>query len=322
MRKLIVRIVAAILLAALASTAAFAEEWPTRPVRLVVPYAPGGNVDVATRIVAARLQEFLGQPFVVENKPGAGGMIAADFVAKAAPDGTTFFIGANGPLLFMPVITGHTGFDWQDEFVAVGALSFTPLVLQVRPDLGVKTVSEFFDLTRKRDLNMGSGGAGSTNHLVSELLQSLTRTKWTTIHYKGNAPVVAALLGGQVEFSFEQISVALPFIKDGRMRALAVTSRSRFPMLPDVPTFEESGFKGFEAVTWTGIFAPMKTSSATVARFSSALAKVLQEPAVAKRFTDLGSEARAMDPEAFKDYVRKENAKWLPVIKAANIKMD
>jgi tripartite-type tricarboxylate transporter receptor subunit TctC len=299
-----------------------AQDWPQRPVRLVVPYAAGGNVDVGARIVATRLQELLGQPFVIENKPGAGGLTAADYVAKAAPDGYTIFVGANGPLLFMPVITGRAGYDWKKEFEAVGALSFTPLVLQVRPALGVRSVKDFVELAKRKDLNMGSGGAGSTNHLSSELLQSLSGTRWTTVHYKGNAPVIAALLSGEVDFSIEQVSVAMPMLKDGRVVPVAVTSRSRFPLMPDVPTFDESGYKGFEAVTWIGFFAPAGTPAPVVARFNAALNKAVVEPAIAKRFTDMGSETRAMSPEAFGDYVRSENAKWTPIVKQANIKAE
>ena len=304
------------------AVSALAQEWPQRPVRLIVPYAPGGNLDVAARIVGVRLQEILGQSFVVENKPGAGGLIAADFVAKAPPDGYTIFIGANGPLLFVPIVSGRVNHDWKRDFEAVGALSFTPIVLQVRPALGVKTVAEFIDLARRKDLNMGSGGAGSTNHLSSELLQSMAKVKWTTVHYKGNAPVMAALLGGEIDFAMEQASISLPFFKDGRMQPLALTSSTRFSMLPDVPTLDEAGFKGFEAVTWTGLFAPAGTPKAVVERLNAALVKIVVEPAIVKRFTDLGSDTRAMTPEAFTEYVSRENAKWTPIIKQANIKAD
>ncbi|MEI6300517.1 MAG: tripartite tricarboxylate transporter substrate binding protein [Betaproteobacteria bacterium] len=304
----------------LCATAAVAQEWPQRAVRLIIPYAAGGNIDVSARIVSVRLQEILGQPFVVENKPGAGGLIAADYVAKAEPDGYTIFVGANGPLLFMPVITNRANYDWKREFEAVGALAFTPLVLQVRPTLGVKTLKEFIELAKRRDLNMGSGGSGSTNHLSSELLQSLAGIRWTTVHYKGNAPVIAALLSGEVDFSIEQVSVALPMIKAGRMQAIAVTSRSRFSMLPEVPTFDEAGFSGFEAVTWTGLFAPAGTPKPVVERLNSALNQVIEDPTTVKRFADLGSQTQVMSLGSFQDYVGRENTKWTTIIRKADIK--
>lgn len=312
----------ALALAWLYATAACGQDWPQRPVRLVIPFAAGGNIDVSARIVSGRLQDLLGQAFVIDNRPGAGGLIASDHVAKSEPDGYTIFVGANGPLLFMPVITGRTSFDWKQAFETVGPLSFTPLVLQVRPALGVNTVKEFVELARRRGLNMGSGGSGSTNHLSSELLQSLMGVRWTTVHYKGNAPVITALLGGEVDFSLEQVSVALPLIKDGRMRPIAVTSRNRFSMLPEVPTFDEAGFSGFEAVTWTGFFAPAGTPKPVVERLGAALRQVIEEPAIVKRFADLGSQTRAMPPGAFQEYVGRENTKWTAIIKQANIKAD
>ena len=311
-----------LVLAGLCAAHAFGQEWPQRPVRLVVPFAAGGNIDIAARIVSGRLQDLLGQPFVIDNRPGAGGLIASDFVAKAEPDGYTIFVGANGPLLFMPVITGRTSFDWKQSFETVGALSFTPLVLQVRPTLGVATVKEFIDLAKRRSLNMGSGGSGSTNHLSSELLQTLAGARWTTVHYKGNAPAMTALLGGEVDFSLEQVSIALPMIREGKLRPIAVTSRNRFSMLPDVPTFDEAGFGGFEAVTWTGFFAPAGTPKAAVERLSAALRQVVEEPAIVKRFADLGSQTRAMQSAAFQEYVGRENVKWTAVIRQANIKAD
>ena len=299
---------------------AIAQQWPTRPVRLVVPFAPGGNIDIAARLFGNRLQDILGQPFVVENRPGAGGMIAADAVAAAAPDGYTYFVGANGPLLFSPVINGRANFDWRQSFTAVSAISFTPLVLQVHPSVDVRTVRDLIDLAKKRDLFMASGGQGSTNHLVSELLQTMAGAKWTTVTYKGNAPALAALMAGEVQFSFEQVSVALPLLKDGKSRALAVTSKRRFAQLPEVPSFEELGYKDFEAVTWVGLFGPAKVPAPIVNRLNEVSRAVAQEPDILKKFTDLGSELRPLTSEAFTEYVNLENERWVPVIRRAGIK--
>ena len=314
------KVAAALVPALMLCATAAAQQWPQKAVRLVVPFPPGGNVDIAARIVGNRFQDILGQAFVVENRPGAGGMIAGDFVAAAAPDGYTYFVGANGPLLFSPVINGRANFDWRTSFVAVGAISFTPLVLQVHPSVDAKSVKELIELAKKRDLFMASGGQGSTNHLVSELLQTLTGAKWTTVTYKGNAPALTALMSGEVQFSFEQVSVALPLLRDGKSRALAVTSRKRFGQLPEVPSFEEQGFKDFEAVTWTGLFGPARTPAPVVTRLNEVMRAVVQEADIAKKFTDLGSDVRALNPQEFTDYVNLENDRWVPVIKRANIK--
>jgi tripartite-type tricarboxylate transporter receptor subunit TctC len=305
-------------------SAAHAQSWPEKPVHLVVPYPPGGNVDSAARVISTKLQEALGQPFIIENKAGAGGMIGGEYVAKAAPDGYTLFVAANGPLLFSPVIFNRAAYNWQKDFTTIGSISFTPMVLQVHPSVPFTSLQELIVAARREPgkLTMASPGAGTTNHLASELLQKATGAKWTTVHYKGNAPATTDLLGGQVQFNFDQVSVALPFIKDKRTRALAVTSLARVPSLPDVPTFDESGFKGFEATTFTGLFAPAGTPNAVVAKLSAALGKVLQDKDVVERFRDLGAEARAMRPDAFVEYLKAEDAKWTPIIRQANIKAD
>ncbi|WP_238120728.1 MULTISPECIES: Bug family tripartite tricarboxylate transporter substrate binding protein [unclassified Xanthobacter] len=308
------------LAAALISPAA-AQAWPDKTVRLVVPYPPGGNVDSAARIVAAKLQEQFGKPFVVENKPGAGGMIAGETVARAAPDGYTLFVAANGPLIFSPIIFGRTPYQWQKDFEPISSISFTPLVLQVNPAVAAKTAQDFLALAKTANppLIMASPGAGTTNHLTSELLQQLSGAKWTTVHYKGNAPATTDVLAGRAQFNFDQISVALPYVKEGKTRALAVTSAQRLPQLPDVPTLQEVGFADFEASTFTGLFAPAKTPKPVVDTLSAALQKVLAEPEVKERFAAMGAEARGMAPDAFAAYVAKVDARWTPVIKQANI---
>ena len=308
-------------LAVLATAQAHAA-WPERPVRIVVPYPPGGNVDVAARIIAPGLQAAFGQPFIIDNKPGAGGTIAAEGVARSAPDGYTLFLGANGPLLFSPVIFGRGDYKWDKEFEPISSVSFTPLVLQVRPSLPVKTLGELLALARKEPgkLNMASPGAGTTNHLVSELLQSLTGAHWTTVHYKGNAPATTDLLGGQVDFNFDQVSVALPFIKEGKVRGLAVSTAERVPSLPDVPTFAEAGVQGMEAATFTGMVAPKGTPADITNRLSQALVKILDQQDVKDKFAALGAQARGSTPQEFAAHVSKEDARWIPIIKKAGIK--
>jgi len=314
--------------AAVAVCAAFAPAiasaqagWPDKPVKLVLPYPPGGNVDGAARIISEQLQAALKQPFIVDNRPGAGGMIAAEYVAKSAPDGYTFFMGANGPILFSPTIFKRNAYDWKKDFTPVSSVSFTPLVLQVHPSTPYKTVADLVAEGKKpgNTLTMASPGAGTQNHLVSEYLQRESGAHWTTVHYKGNAPATTDLLGGQVQFNFDQISVAGPFIQQGRTRALAVTSPKRLPQLPDVPTLQEAGFKDFSTETFTGVLAPQGTPKEIVARLSAALQKILADEAVRARFQTLGSEARGSSPEQFARFLAKEDARWMPVIKQSNI---
>ena len=308
--------------AALAVPPAAAQgSWPDKPVKLVLPYPPGGNVDGAARIISEQLQSTFKQPFLVENRPGAGGMIAGEYVAKSTPDGYTFFMGANGPILFSPTIFKRNAYDWKKDFAPVSSVSFTPLVLQVNAGTPYKTMGEFIAAAKKSGnaLTMASPGAGTTNHLVSEYLQKESGAKWLTVHYKGNAPATTDLLGGQVQFNFDQLSVAQPFIQQGRTRALAVTSARRVPLLPDVPTLQEAGFKGFEAETFTGILAPTGTPPDILARFSEALQKILADKAVQARFETLGAEARGSTPKQFTQFLTKEDARWMPIIKQANI---
>lgn len=307
--------------AAAQNSTAAATAWPERTVRLVVPYPPGGNVDAAARIVANRLNEIFGKPFIVDNKPGAGGMIGAESVARAAPDGYTLFVAANGPLIFSPTIFGRSPYHWSKDFEPISTISITPLVLQVNPSIKAEDVKAFLALAKSSNppLLMASPGAGTTNHLASEMLQKISGAEWTTVHYKGNAPATTDVIAGHAQFNFDQVSVALPYVKDGRTRALAVTSETRVPQLPDVPTFSEVGFKDFEASTFTGLLAPAKTPAPIIDALSQALAKILKEPEVIERFLALGSEPRAMTPAAFTAYIRTVDERWTPIIKAANI---
>lgn len=314
--------VAAIALA-LAGPAA-AQQWPTRSVRLIVPYPAGGNVDGAARIVADRLQTLLGQPFIVENKSGAGGLIAGEAFAKSTPDGYTLFVGANGPVLFAPEIAKRDAYNWKRDFLPITSISMTPLVLEVHPSVPAKDLKEFFDLARREPgkLTMASPGAGTTNHLLSELVQSTLGLQWVTVHYRGNAPATNDLIGGQVQFAFDQISVALPFIKNGMVRALAVTGTHRASWIPEVPTFAELGYTEFDGQTFTGLFAPAGTPTEIVIKLHDVMSQILKDPAIIDKFNKLGAEAVAMTPEAFKSYLEREDGKWIPVVRKANINAD
>jgi tripartite-type tricarboxylate transporter receptor subunit TctC len=309
---------------ALAGLTAAAEPYPSKNVRLIVPYPPGGNVDSAARIVADKLQEKLGKPFIIENKAGAGGLIAGEAFAKSENDGYTLFVGANGPVLFAPIINKRDAYQWKRDFVPISTISITPLVLEVHPSVQARTAKEFFDLVRREPgkMTMASPGPGTTNHLLSELAQSSLGLQWLTVHYRGNAPATNDLIGGQVQFAFDQVSVALQYIKSGMIRALAVTSPHRVASLPDVPTFAEFGYKDFDAQTFTGLFAPAGTSKEIIDRLHEAMAAVLKDPSVVEKFDKLGAEAVAMTPAEFTAYLEREDAKWIPVVRNANIKAD
>lgn len=323
MRKLPALVAATIAsLGVLATAPAFAEDWPVKPIHLVVPYPPGGNVDTAARIVAAELGKVLSQPVIVDNKAGAGGLIAGDFVAKSDPDGYTLFMAANGPLLYSPTIFNRPIYHWSKNFAPITMVSLTPLLVQVNPSVPVKTVPELVALAKSKRITMASPGAGTTNHLMSEMLQKVTGATWTTVHYKGNAPATNDLLAGIVQFNIDQVSVAQPFIKEGRTRALAVIAPKRVPWLPDVPTLAEQGIKGVEGQTFTGLLAPAGTPQPVIDKLSAALKTILAKPEVVRRFYDVGAQAEWMSPKDFSSYLAKEEATWIPIIKAANIKAD
>src|SRR6201996_4612960 len=313
-----------IAMSAIAAGPVAAGTYPERNVRLIVPYPPGGNVDTAARIVAEKLQARLGPPFVVDNKAGAGGMIAGEAFAKSDHDGYTLFVGANGPVLFAPIINQREAYYWKRDFIPITSISMTPLLLEVHPSVQAKTAKEFFDLVKSEPgkLTMASPGAGTTNHLLSELVQSDLGLKWVTVHYRGNAPATNDLIGGQVQFTFDQVSVGLPFIKNGNARARAVTSPHRLASLPDVPTFAELGYKDFDAQTFTGLFAPAGTPAPIVEKLHEALVAILKDPAVIDKFDKLGAETVPMTPAEFTAYLEHEDGKWTPVVRKANIKAD
>lgn len=314
--------VAAFCALGLLATAANAQKWPERTIKLVVPYPAGGNVDGAARIIADRLQAALGQNVVVENKAGAGGLVGSEAVAKSDPDGYTLLLGANGPILFAPEMANRRAYEWRRDFVPVTMVSLTPIVLQVHPSVKADTLKELFDLARTEpgSLTMSSPGPGTTNHLLSELLQQKLGLKWVTVQYKGNAPATNDLVAGHVQFNFDQTSVALPFIEAGQTRAIAVAGDRRVQWLPKVPSFAEAGFPGFDGATFTGIMVPAKTPPAIVDRLNAELRTILNDAEVKKRFAAIGADTMPMSPAEFTAYLAKEEATWLPLIRQLNIK--
>jgi tripartite-type tricarboxylate transporter receptor subunit TctC len=318
--KLLLAICAA--LASMIAPAA-AQQWPERTIKIVVPYPAGGNVDGAARVLAEHLQTALGQPVVIENKAGAGGLIGSESVAKAEPDGYTLLLGANGPILFAPEMTGRRAYEWRKDFVPITMVSITPIVLQVHPSVAAKSLKEFLDLVKAQPdkITMASPGPGTTNHLLSEMIQSKLGLKWVTAHYRGNAPATTDLIAGHVNFNFDQVSVALPYIKDGQTRALGVTGQKRSGWVPDVPTFAEQGHPEIEGATFTGLMAPAKTPDAIVARLNAETRKILSDPQVKAKYEAIGADTAPMSVEEFRRYLEKEEAIWLPVIRQAGIKV-
>lgn len=305
-----------------ASAPVNAQDWPTKPVKIVAPFAAGGNVDVTARIVAARLQAELGQPVVVENKTGAGAMIGSEFVARSAPDGYTLLM-TSASLTNSPALFGRTPYDWQKDFTFVTAVSFQPLVLLVNPSMPAKTMKEFLEQARKDGgkMTMGTAGAGSFTHLAGLLVEQRTDVRFEPVHYRGTAPGLVDLMAGQIQFQFEPIATALPFLKDGKLRALAVTSLQRASALPDVATVAET-IPGYEAINLLGLIAPAKLPAPALAKLGASMKTVLQDPTVIRRFDELGTEARFTTSEAFFEIMRTQADTWIPVIRKANLKLE
>ncbi|MBR0896743.1 tripartite tricarboxylate transporter substrate binding protein [Bradyrhizobium tropiciagri] len=305
----------------LLSGAANAQTLPERSVRLIVPYPAGGNVDGAARILADNLQTKFGQPFVVENKAGAGGLIAGEMFAKAAADGYTLFVGSNGPVLFAPEIAKRDVYDWRRDFAPVAAISMTPMVLDVHPSVAARTFQEFVELARREPgrLALASPGPGTSNHLLSELMRTTLGVNWVTVHYRGNAPAANDLIAGHVQFGLDQLSVALLYIESRLVRPLAISGNARSPSLLDVPTFAELGFDEFNSQTFTGIFSPAGTPQEIVDRLHEAVVEALSKQDVVAKFNAVGAQCVIMSVSEFRDYLDREDRKWIPVIRAAKI---
>jgi len=318
-----IRLVSLVIAVCVFAFPAWAQAWPTKPIRIIAPFAPGGGVDIAARLVGAKLQDILGQPVLVENKPGGGAMIGAEIVAKAPPDGYTLLLTSNS-LVNSPTLFGRAPFDWRKDFAFVTTILEQPMVLEVNLDTPAKSVAELVALA-KRDgskLSFGTSGAGSINHLAGEWLAQITGAKWEMVHYKGAAPANADLMGGQVQIQFDQIGAALPVLRSGKVRPLAVTYLQRSRLLPEVPTMVEAGFPGFEAVTLFGLIAPAKTPVDVIATLGKAMEKVLTDPAVVARFAEMGGDAKFSTSDGLRDALAKQADTWTPVIRKANIKLE
>jgi tripartite-type tricarboxylate transporter receptor subunit TctC len=298
-----------------------AEDWPIRPVKLVVPFAPGGTTDMLGRLMAARLSQDYGQPFEVENKPGAGGNIAADFVAKAAPDGYTLLVGTPGLHAINRFVYKSIGYDASEDLTPVILFARVPNLLAVTNALPVYSVTELIAYAKARpgELFYGSPGLGSTAHVATELFKSATGIRITKVPYKGSAPMLADLIEGRVHLAIDNLPAAQPHVRAGAIRALAVSSSARWPLLPDLPTIAESGIPGYEAASWFTIAAPAHTTPEIIAGLNSRIHAFVTSRDGAAKLRALGAEPVGGSPEDTRRHVLAEIDKWGRVAEAAGI---
>ncbi|MBI4194670.1 MAG: tripartite tricarboxylate transporter substrate binding protein [Betaproteobacteria bacterium] len=301
-----------------------AAQFPERPVRMIVPFAPGGNVDITARTVAPALGQAFGQQVLVENRAGAGGTIGADVVAKAAPDGHTVLMASSSVMTNGPALYPKLPYDIVRDFAPVGRVAVVPLAIVVHPAVPARTTRELIAVANAQGgrMLMANAGVGTTNHLIAELFMIRAGARMTLVPYKGSGPALVDLIAGHVFAHVDQISSALPYIKANRIRPIAVTTAKRAAALPEVPTLSESGVPGFDASTVTGVLAPAKTPRDVVARLNATLVKILAAPAIRGRFTTLGAEVQPSTPEELGAFIRDDLAQWVKVVKQAGIKVE
>lgn len=298
-----------------------AQSFPNRPVRIVVPWPPSGNVDITARTVAPALSQALGQQVIVENRGGAGGTIGTAAVAKAPADGHTLLLGSSGTITAGPAVLKNLPYDTRRDLVPVGAIQSVPLVLVAAPRTPVASVADFLALVRSKpgQVSIASAGNGSSNHLAIELLMRQANLKLLHVPYKGGGPALTDLMGSQVQSMIDQLTSSIGHIREGRIKPLALASSQRSPQLPDVPTLAEAGIQGAEAVTFTGLFAPAGTPAPVIAVLDAALRKAMSDPSVRERYRAMGVEVMDMTQSEFAAHVRADYEKWQRVAREANI---
>lgn len=324
MKRNTLRLVGALLLACGLGAHAQSGAFPNQPVKWVVPYAPGGTTDVIARNLATRMGQDLGQPVVVDNKPGAASIIGATFIARSQPDGYIVGTADSGTLAFNPAMYASLSYDAGKDFTFIGGLGKMPLVLAVAPNFPVKNVQELLALVKKSpgSVSSASSGPGSPLHVALELFKQRTGTDLMHVPYKGSAPALQDLMAGQVQTMFVDLPPSLSMIKGGKIRVLAVATPQRLSILPDVPTMAEAGVPGFEAYAWQGFVGPAKLPDAVVQRLNKDLVAALKHPEMRARLEELGIQPMPMAPAQFTEFVRSEQKLWSGVIKAANIRLD
>ena len=322
-RRALVTTAALGLLAALPA-AAWAQAYPSKPLTMVVPFSAGGTTDILARIVGKAMEAELGQPIVIDNKAGAGGNIGAQAAARAKADGYTLFMGTVGTHAINEALYAKLPYSPLGDFAPLSRVAMVPNLLVAHPTRPYKTVKELVEHARANPgkVNFGSSGNGSSIHLSGELFKSLAKVDMVHVPYKGSAPAVADLLGGQIDIMFDNMPSAMPHVKAGKLRPIAVTTAKRYPELPDVPTIAEAGVPGYEATSWFGLFTSRQAPPEVVARLNAALVKVLAKPEVIKQMAEQGAVAHPEKPAQFEAFIKAEAAKWGPVVKASGAKVD
>ncbi len=308
----------------LIGTARAQTQWPTRVVKVVVPFAAGGTTDILGRLMAQKLSEEYGQQFIVENKTGAGGNIGADSVAKAEPDGYTFVIGTPGPHVINQYIYKNQPFDSAKDLAPVIVIARVPNLISVNPDVKAKTLQEFIALAKAQPgkLSFATPGNGSTGHVSTELLKSMAGIDLVHVPYRGSAPALTDVMGGRVDMSLDNLPAVQPFVEGGKLRALAVTTAKRWPELPDVPTVAEAGVPGYEASSWFTIAAPAKTPTDIIERINKSVNKYMADPDMVARMRKLGADPVGGSPQDMAKLIADENVKWKKAIDFAGLKPD
>jgi tripartite-type tricarboxylate transporter receptor subunit TctC len=315
--------VGAIVTTSIAATTVFAQAWPTKPISLVVPFPPGGTTDVLARALGAQLSTSLGQPVVVESKPGAGATIGADFVAKAKPDGYTFLMGAVHHTIATSVYK-KLPYDFQKDFAPVSTVALVPNVLVVNPSVAAKNVSELLALAKSHPakLTFGSNGNGTAQHLIGAQFEAMANVSLVHVPYKGSGPLATDLLGGQINMSFDTITPVLPHIKAGKLKALAVTTAKRSPALLDVPTLDEAGLKGFNLGTWFGVLAPVATPAPIVERMNREIARIVASPEFKKKMEEIGAEPIGNTASQMAQQIKDDTERFAKLVKDAKVTIE
>ncbi len=307
----------------LVGQAAFAQSFPTKPIRIIVPFPAGGATDIFTRLISQKLTENLGQTILVDNRGGASGIIGTEMVVKAPPDGYTWMITATHHAI-NPSLYKKLPYDTVRDLVALTLVATSPNIVLAHPSLPVNNIKELIALAKAKpgELNFASTGIGGSNHLSGEMFKSMAGIDMVHIPYKGAAPAMNDLLGGQVTLMFDTPAAGLPHIRAGKLKALAVTSAKRTPLCPDIPTVAESGLPGYEALSWFGMYGPAKTPKEIVTRVNAEVVKILHMPEIKKRFADLAAEPVGNSPEEFAAFLKSEMAKWAKVVKECGAHLD
>jgi tripartite-type tricarboxylate transporter receptor subunit TctC len=306
---------------ALAASAVSAQDFPVHPVKIVVPWPASGNVDITARTVAPAFSDALGQQVIVENRAGAAGRIGTTAVAKAPADGYALLLGSSGTMTAGPAVFKNIAYDPVKDFIAIGPIQSVPIVLTAAPQTPVSTYKEFVALANSKPagVTIASAGSGSSNHLAIELLMRQAHLKLVHVPYKGSGPAITDLLGSQVESMMDQLTASIEHIRSGRIKALAVSSKTRSPLLPSVPTLDESGVPGYEASTFTGIFAPAGTPAPIADKLTAALRRALANEAVRERYRSMGVDIMDMSRTEFSAYVRADYEKWRIIARDGDI---